>query len=384
MSTTTTGAPALTAPPAQRKIPFLDLVTPHVQLEAEFVEAFRRAVRAAAFVGGAEVAAFEQEFATYCRTAECVGVANGTDSLRFAYLAMGVRPGDEVITVPNTFIATTEALTQVGAKLVFVDVDPATMNMNPALLEGAITSRTVGIVPVHLYGQPANMDAILSIAARHHLWVVEDAAQAQGARYKGRMAGSMGAIGSFSFYPGKNLGALGEAGAVVTSDGQRASRIRMLREHGQKTKYYHDIEGYNGRLDAIQAAFLRIKLRRLDAWNDARRQAAAWYREALGGVEDVRLPGEEPGAESCYHLFVVRVPDRDALMAHLGAHGVSAALHYPLPLHLQRAYASGGWKEGQFPVAEESARTLLSLPMFPGLSQDDVSYIADIVRSYYR
>ena len=293
------------------QVPFLDLKAQHAPLEEELTAAFRTIVRGAAFVGGPEVEAFEREFAAFCHVPGAVGVSSGTDALRFAYLAMGVKPGDEVITVPNSFIATTEALTQAGAAVRFVDVLPDTLLMDPTKLAAAITPRTVGIVPVHLYGTPADMDPIQEIARAHGLWVVEDAAQAQGAVYMGRRAGTMGEMAAFSFYPGKNLGACGEAGAVTSADAGRLEFVRKLREHGQAQKYYHDIEGYNGRLDALQAAFLRIKLRRLEQWNQARRALAALYRQRLSEAADVRIVAETPGSRSVYHLFVVRVPERD-------------------------------------------------------------------------
>jgi dTDP-4-amino-4,6-dideoxygalactose transaminase len=365
-------------------IPFLDLVSPHRALEEEIVAAVRNAVRTAGFIGGPEVAGFEKEFAAFTGAPQAVGVANGTDALRFAYLAAGIKPGDEIITVPNTFIATTETITQVGAAVKFVDVDERTMLINPELIEAAITPRTVGIVPVHLYGQMADMDRIMAIAKRHNLWVVEDAAQAQGATYKGKGAGSIGVMSGFSFYPGKNLGACGEAGAVTTQTLEHADLIKQLREHGQAKKYYHDIEGYNGRLDAIQAAILRIKLRRLHDWNDARRKAAAAYIDALKDLSDIELPVEEKGNRHIYHLFVIRTDRREALQQHLAAKQIGTGLHYPLPLHLQKAYAGNGWSKGQFPVTERAAERLLSLPMFPDLTESQVDRIASEVRAFFR
>src|SRR6184192_3325752 len=314
------------------QVPFLDLKAQHAVLEGELTEAFRAIVRGAAFVGGPEVEAFEREFAAFCHADGAVGVGSGTDALRFAYLAMGVKSGVEVITVPNTFIATTEALTQAGASVRFVDVLPDTLLMDPTQLAAAVTPRTVGIVPVHLYGTPADMDRIQEIARAHGLWVVEDAAQAHGAMYKGRRAGTMGAMAAFSFYPGKNLGACGEAGAVTSDDAARLELVRKLREHGQAQKYYHDIEGYNGRLDALQAAFLRIKLRRLEKWNEARRAIAARYQDRLSAVSEIRLVAETPASTSVYHLFVVRVPQRDRVREFLQGRGVATGLHYPLPL----------------------------------------------------
>ncbi|OLD39819.1 MAG: erythromycin biosynthesis sensory transduction protein eryC1 [Candidatus Rokubacteria bacterium 13_1_40CM_2_68_8] len=297
---------------------------------------------------------------------------------------MGVGPGDELITVPNTFIATSETITQAGGTIRFVDIDEATMTLDPAALAAAITPRTVGIVPVHLYGQPADMDPILAVAARHGLWVVEDAAQAHGATYKGRPAGSLGALAAFSFYPGKNLGACGEAGATVGNDPARLDVVRQLREHGQAKKYYHDSEGYNGRLDAIQAAFLRIKLRHLPAWTDGRRRAATWYREALADVAEVHLPTEARYARHSYHLFVIRAERRDALQAHLTQEQIGTGLHYPRPLHLQNAYRGMGLRKGAFPITERTAATCLSLPMFPEITESQVARVADAIRRFYR
>src|SRR5436309_1400198 len=365
------------------QVPFLDLKAQHAALEAELTEAFRAIVRGAAFVGGPEVEAFEREFAAFCHADGAVGVGSGTDALRFAYLAMGIKPGDEVITVPNTFIATTEALTQAGAAIRFVDVLPDTLLMDPSQLAAAITPRTVGIVPVHLYGTPADMDPIQAIARAHGLWVIEDAAQAHGAVYKGRQVGTMGAMAAFSFYPGKNLGACGEAGAVTSSDAGRLAFVRKLREHGQAQKYYHDIEGYNGRLDALQAAFLRIKLRHLEQWNEARRSIAAAYRGRLAGAGDVRFVAETAGSQSVYHLFVVRVPERDRVREFLQGKGIATGLHYPLPLHQQVAYRHLHLSDGAFPVTERAAGEILSLPMFPEMGAAQVDYVSDALLEFF-
>lgn len=371
-------------------IPFLDLVTPHRELEEELVAVFRQALRSAAFVGGEQVDAFEREFAAYCGATHCVGVANGTDAVRFALMASGVGPGDAVVTVSHTFIATVEGISQAGATTEFVDIDPRTYCMSPDALDAYLTScrkdpktgRPLGsrtgqpikaILPVHLYGHLADMDAILSIAARFDLLVIEDACQAHGAEYRsadgswGR-AGTFGTAAAFSFYPGKNLGACGEAGAVTTNDERVAKTIKMLREHGQAQKYYHDLEGYNGRLDAIQAAFLRVKLRRLDEWNAERRAAAARYTEQLSSVPDVTVPFEAAQSKAVYHLYVIRLGNRDALAEHLKSQGVSSGLHYPLPVHLQKCYREWGYAAGSFPATERAAAEILSLPMFPGLA----------------
>jgi len=365
-------------------VPFLDLVTPHRALEDRLVTAFRRALRDAAFVGGPEVEAFEKEFAAFSQAPACVGVNSGTDALRFAFIALGLRPGDEVVTVAHTFIATTEAISQAGGTIRFVEIAHDTMTLDPDALQAAIGPRTVGVVPVHLYGQPADLDRIRHVAAKHRLWVVEDAAQAHGARYKGRRVGTIGQLGCFSFYPGKNLGSLGEGGAVTGADRGLLDTVRQLREHGQSQKYVHEREGYNGRLHAIQAAFLRAKLEYLDGWNAQRRRVAQWYRQALADVTDVVLPQEVPYGEHVYHLFVVRTPDRDALRQHLADHDIGTGLHYPVPLHRQRAYAHLGLPEGMLPVTERTAAECLSLPMFPEMTEGQVGRVAEVVRDFFR
>ena len=370
--------------PSAEAIPFLDLVAQHRPLEDELVEAFRRALRSAAFVGGAEVEAFEREFAQFAGCRHAAAVNSGTDALRFAYQALNVRPGDEVIAPSHTFIATTEAITQAGGQVRFVDITDDTMTMDPAAVAAAITPRTVGIVPVHLYGQPADMDPILALAAKHGLWVVEDAAQAHGALYRGRSAGSMGNLATFSFYPGKNLGSCGEGGAVTGSDAEQLAAVRRLREHGQSRKYYHDIEGYNGRLHAIQAAFLRIKLRHLNEWNEGRRRVASLYRQALADVPEIRLPVEAEYAQHVYHLYVIRIERRDELQQALAQQKIATGLHYPLPLHLQVAYQSLGLAQGSLPVTERTAAELLSLPMFPELTESQVTRVAEVIKSFLR
>lgn len=369
---------------AQTTVPFLDLVAAHRPLADELVAAFRRALGSARFVGGTEVAEFEREFASFVGCRAAVAVASGTDALRFAYQSLGIRPGDEVITVANTFIATTEALTQAGGTIRFVDVRDDTLTIDPRAVAAAVGPRTVGIVPVHLYGQMADMHPLLELAEQRGLWIVEDAAQAHGASDAGRPAGTLGALGAFSFYPGKNLGACGEGGAVTGGSEDRLEIVRRLREHGQSSKYVHETEGYNGRMDAIQAAFLRVKLSHLAAWNAARRRAAAQYRAALADVPEVRLPVERPGAVHVYHLFVVRAERRDALRDHLTSRGIGTGLHYPIPLHLQTAYAGLGLGRGAFPVTEAAAGDILSLPMFPELTADQIGIVADAIREFYR
>jgi dTDP-4-amino-4,6-dideoxygalactose transaminase len=356
-------------------VPFADLAAQSRAIKAELWPVWQEIFDAAEFIGGEQVDQLEGEFAAAAGAAHCVAVHSGTDALRFILLALGLRPGDEVITVPNTFIATTEAITQAGGVPVFVDVDPATYNLDPARLDAAITRRTRGIVPVHLYGQPADMDPILEIAERHGVWVVEDACQAHLAEYKGRRVGSLARAAAFSFYPGKNLGACGEGGAVTTGDAALAARVRMLRDHGQAKKYHHDIEGYNGRLDSMQCAVVRIKLKHLPAWNEARRRHAARYRMGIGNTPAVTLPHVADGCLPVFHLFVIQVDERDRVAERLKVRGIHTALHYPIPLHCQRAYAHRGIPAGSFPVSERCATRVLSLPMFPELTDDQIDYV---------
>ncbi len=363
-------------------IPFLDLKAQYRQIEQEVLPAVTEAMAAGAFIGGPQVTGFEEEFAEFSDSSYCVGLNSGTDALRFALMAAGVGPGDEVITVPNTFIATTEAISQSGARPVFADIKADTCNIDPEQVQKRITPRTRAIIPVHLYGQPADLDALLQIAKQHNLIVIEDACQAHGALYKGKKAGSIGLAGCFSFYPGKNLGAFGEAGATVTQDKALADKMKMIRDHGQEKKYYHQMEGYNGRLDAIQAAVLRIKLKRLQAWNDSRRRNAALYTQLLSDVPGVTPPVEAPFASSVYHLYVIHLDRRDALQQYLAEKGVATGLHYPLPLHLQTAYKHFGHKPGDFPVAERSAARLLSLPMFAELAASQIEYIVDAIKQF--
>lgn len=363
-------------------IPFLDLKAQFKQIEQDVVPAVTEAMANGAFIGGPQVTGFEEEFAAFCDSRYCVGVGSGTDALRFALMAAGVGQGDEVITVPNTFIATTEAISQVGAKPVFVDVKKDTCNIDPDRIEAHITSKTRAIIPVHLYGQIADMDSLLKIADKNNLVVIEDACQAHGALYKGKKAGSMGAAGCFSFYPGKNLGAFGEAGAVVTQDEQMAQKMRMIRDHGQEKKYHHQIEGFNGRLDAIQAAVLRIKLKHLPDWTESRRQNAAHYNRLLCQIPGVTTPTEAEQVASVYHLYVIHVDNRDDLQKFLMEKGIATGLHYPLPLHLQAAYKHLEYPKGAFPIAENSAARLLSLPMFPELTKEQIEYVAENIKIF--
>lgn len=336
-----------------------------------------------AFAGGNHVASFETEFAEYCGAPHAVGVSNGTDALLFALLAMGIEPGDEIITVPNTFIATTEAISQAGATPVFVDVLPGTYLMNPALIEPKISEKTRAILPVHLYGQIADMDAIMEIAGKHDLLVLEDACQAHGAWYKGKRAGTIGHAGCFSMYPGKNLGAFGEAGCVVTSDPKISETVTCLREHGQSRKYYHRMEGYNGRMDNLQAAALRAKLPYLDNANENRRRAARLYRKELSTVNEVTLPVVPDETAHVFHLFVILVPDSQALADHLKEQQIFTGFHYPVPLHLQDAYADRGETAGSYPVSESCATQLISLPIYPELTEQQVIRVCDEIKRFF-
>ncbi len=334
-----------------------------------------------AFAGGPYVASFEDDFSKFCGVSHSVGLGNGTDALWLALLALGVGPGDEVITVPHTFLATAEAISYCGARPVFVDIDPRTYTMDPARIEQAITPRTKAIIPVHLYGQTADMDPIMEIARRRQLFVIEDACQAHGAEYKGRKAGSIGHAGCFSFYPGKNLGAWGEAGAVTTNDAELAQRIRQYRDHGQSVKYHHSVIGWNARMDGIQGVVLRAKLRILAAGNAARRAHAALYDELLAGEPKVVRPLVGSQNVHVYHLYVVRVKNRDAVMQALGQRGVGTGIHYPRPVHLQAAYAHLGLGPGAFPVTESCAGEIVSLPMFPELKPEQVRTVAQELKA---
>jgi dTDP-4-amino-4,6-dideoxygalactose transaminase len=382
-----------------QQIPFLDLVTPHKEMKAELLAILDKAIDTAGYIGGPMVKNLEEEFARYCGARHCVVVNSGTDALRFAYIAGGIKPGDEVISVPNTFIATTESITQAGGHIVFVDIDEKTYNLDPVKVrdfleksckKDAATGKTVNkksgrpvtaMVPVHLYGQMADMDALMDIAVQWNLMVFEDACQAHGAEYHSKKlgkwckAGSMGKATGFSFYPGKNLGALGEGGAITTNDDEIARISRQLRDHGQAQKYYHDMEGYNGRLDAIQCGFLNAKLKRLPAWTLARQTNAKRYNELLKSVGSVTTPFEPEWSKAVYHLYVVRVKDREALQKKLSDQGINTGLHYPVPLHQQKAYATLGYKTGDFPVTEKAAAEILSLPMFPGLTEDQIKAV---------
>jgi dTDP-4-amino-4,6-dideoxygalactose transaminase/acetyltransferase-like isoleucine patch superfamily enzyme len=388
-------------------IPFLDLVTPHRELERELTEAFRHGLRTAGFVGGPVVSNFEEAFAAFCDATHSIAVSSGTDALRFAIMACGVQPGDVVVTVPNTFIATTEAISQARAIPEFVDIDEQTYNMSVPMLQrylekqclreksGRLVSLRSGrpvtaVVPVHLYGQIADMDGILDLAERYGLMVVEDACQAHGAEYFSKKqnrwmkAGSIGKAAAFSFYPGKNLGACGEGGAVTTNDAGIAEKIKCVRDHGQIKKYYHDMEGYNGRLDAIQAAILHAKLPHVEGWNSQRRERAAEYSRLMSNVQAVRIPAEPSWSRGVYHLYVVRTNHREELIDHLKTAGIGTGIHYPVPLHLQKAYLSLSYNQGDFPITESVTPEILSLPMFPQLTAQQQARVVREVLSFVK
>ncbi|MBD3343465.1 MAG: erythromycin biosynthesis sensory transduction protein eryC1 [Chitinivibrionales bacterium] len=385
-------------------VPFLDLVTPHKELEQELTEVFKEALGTARFIGGPRLLSFEENFARFAGAQHCIGVSSGTCALRFALIAMGVGKGDIVVTVPNTFIATTEAISQAGAEIRFVDIDEKTYNMAPenlrkylesecALDDNGITiekesgKQVSAIIPVHLYGQPADMDPIMELASRYNLFVLEDACQAHGAQYYSRKAqawqqcGSIGHAAAFSFYPGKNLGALGEGGAITTNNDDIAHACRMLKDHGQSQKYIHGMEGYNGRLDAIQAGFLGIKLKKLPEWNQQRVEAAATYTKLLKGNNAVITPFTPEWAQPVYHLYIIRVKDRDSLQKILADNGIGSGLHYPIPLHLQKAYSNLYYSEGSLPVTELTAKEIISLPMFPGLTKAQIESVVEVTQN---
>jgi dTDP-4-amino-4,6-dideoxygalactose transaminase len=360
-------------------IPFLDLKAQYASIKSEIDTAVLGVLASAQYILGDEVAHFEEEFADYCDVKHAVAVNTGTSALHLALLAAGLGPGDEVVTVPFTFIATVSAICYTGALPVFVDVDPVTLTMDPAKLEAAITPRTKAIIPVHLYGQMADMDAITAIAARHGIPVIEDACQAHGAEYKGHRAGSMGISGCFSFYPGKNLGACGEGGIAVTSDDAHAKTMRMLRDWGQERRYHHVMKGFNYRMDGIQGAILRVKLRHLDAWTAARRAHAAHYSSLLAGLDTIKTPVEVADRRHVYHIYAVRCRDREGLHRALGAEGIQSGLHYPIPVHLQKAHEDLGYRPGDFPVSEAAARTVLSLPIYPEMTAKQVEQVVAAV-----
>jgi dTDP-4-amino-4,6-dideoxygalactose transaminase len=361
------------------KVAFVDLAEQHRPLQDEFRAVFERVLQRSSFILGPEVQAFEEAFAAYVGASHCIALNSGTAALQLTLQALQIGPGDEVITVPNTFIATAEAISAVGATPVFVDVDPVSYNMDPALVEAAITPKTKALLPVHLYGQCADLEPLLRIARDHNLELIEDACQAHGATCNDKKAGTLGIAGCFSFYPGKNLGCLGEGGAVVTNDAALAQQVKMLRDHGSTRKYEHRFPGYNFRLEGLQGGFLNVKLNHLDCWNEARRNAAQRYNELLAG-SGLTLPFEMPYGRHVYHLYVVQAEDREALRQQLSAAGIETGLHYPLPLHLQEAYKALGYEKGSFPVSEHLAERAVSLPMHPGLTKEQIEYVASVIQ----
>jgi dTDP-4-amino-4,6-dideoxygalactose transaminase len=364
----------------QIKVPFLDLWSQHLPLMSEFNQAIQEVIESSAFAGGHFVTAFEQDFAAYCNTSYAIGVGSGTEALWLSLLACGVGSGDEVITVPSTFMATAEAITYCGASPVFVDVDERTCTMDPDALKDALTAKTKAIMPVHLFGQPADMDPILEFGRDYGLHVIEDACQAHGATYKGKRVGTFGDTACFSFYPGKNLGAFGEAGAIVTSNAGLNEKLRILRDHGQERKYFHSVIGWNCRMDGIQAAVLRIKLRQLEAANQRRRNHAAQYDAGLREFDGVITPAEASYARHVYHIYAIRVSNRDEAIKYLADQGIATGIHYPVPVHLQEAYRSLGYERGEFPVAERCAAEFLSLPMYPELTHSQVEQVIQGVK----
>ncbi len=373
-------------------IPLVDLKKQYIAIKDEILTAIKRVMENASFILGKEVEEFEEEFASFCGVKYAIGVSSGSAALHLALIACGVKEGDEVITTPYTFIATTEAISRVRAKIAFVDINSQDYNMDVSKIEEKITEKTKAILPVHLYGHPADMDSIMEIAVKYNLKVIEDAAQAHGASYRSRSGsgypaqaerrvGSVGDVGCFSFYPGKNLGAYGDGGMIVTNDEEIAGKIRLLRNHGRREKYEHLIEGYNYRLDALQAAILKVKLARLNEWNEARRSRAKLYNDLLAGT-NIITPLEREYAKHVYHLYVIRTKERDELRKHLETKGAATGLHYPIPLHLQRAYSHLGYKKGDFPVAEEVSQEILSLPMFPELTDEELRTIANVIRDF--
>lgn len=361
------------------KVPFLDLKAQYETIANEITIALQKVLEKTAFAGGPFVEQFEKEFAEFYKSESAIGVGSGTSALWAALMGLGIGDGDEVITAPNTFIATAEAISVCGARPVFVDIDEQTYNINSELIEKAITPRTKAIIPVHLYGQIAEMDSIMEIARKHGLFVIEDACQAHGAEYKGRI-GCMGDASCFSFYPGKNLGAYGEAGAVVTNNTELADKMRMFRDHGQRKKYYHSIVGWNARMDGFQGAVLSVKLKHLAGWNELRRKNAQLYNDLLMDVEGVITPTEIDYAKHVYHIYTIRTEKRKQLMDALEKDGISCGIHYPVPLHLQEAYKSLGYKKGDFPVTEKCSEQIVSLPMFAELTSEQIEYVAGKIK----
>ena len=365
-------------------IPFVDLKAQYDSIKDEIDGAIQSVLNNTSFIMGEELKKYEEEFASFCNTRFAIGVANGSDALILALRACGIGEGDEVITVPHTFIATTEAISNVGGKVVFVDIDPKTYTIDVSKIEDKITEKTKAIIPVHLYGQPANMDPIMRLAKKYDLKAIEDAAQAHGAEYKNKKVGSIGDVGCFSFYPGKNLGAYGDAGMVVTNNKEIAEEIKLLRNHGRITKKYeHKIEGYSSRLDNLQAAILLVKLKYLNKWNDKRRNNAKKYNELLSNINGIITPYEADYAKHVYHLYVIRTENRDKLREKFKYEGIATGIHYPLPLHLQPAYSYLGYKNGDFPITEKASQEILSLPMFAELTDKQIKELVKLIKNYY-
>ena len=366
-----------------KTIPLVDLKAQYLSLKPEIDQAIQRVIDNTDFILGKEVELFEKEFASFSRARYGIGVASGTDALHLSLLALGIGSGDEVITAANTFVATVLAINYAGAQPVLVDIDQENYNMDPSLIKQAVTKKTKAIIPVHLFGQPADMGSIMKIAKEHNLKVIEDACQAHGTEYKGSRAGSIGDIGCSSFYPGKNLGAYGDGGMVLTNSEKIAQRIRMLRNYGSQVKYYHEFKGFNSRLDTIQAAILRVKLKRLNKWTEERRRHAKRYNELLKGMEVV-TPREEDYAKHVYHLYIIRIKERDRLLKYLKSKGIFAGIHYPIPIHLLNAYRDLGYKRRDFPVTEQIAKEIISLPIYPELKEDEIKYIVNNIKAFYK
>jgi dTDP-4-amino-4,6-dideoxygalactose transaminase len=365
-------------------IPMVDLGAQHRSLRRELDDAIDEVRRRSAFIGGDACRKFEEEFARFCGVGASCGVASGTDAVYLALRGLGIGPGDEVITTPFTFVATAEAISRVGARIVFADIKLGTYNIDPSAVEAAVTSRTRALLPVHLYGLPAEMEALASTAARSDSIVVEDAAQAHGAAIGTKRVGTFGRVACFSFFPSKNLGAMGDAGAIVSNDNEVIDRIRRLADHGSRAKYMHEMEGISSRLDGLQAAILSVKLPHVEKWNDMRREVALRYRDGLACIDELTLPEQTPGTAHVYHQFTIRLGDRDALREHLRNHGIASAVHYPCPLHLQEAYRHLELREGAFPNAERAAREVLSLPMYPEMSPEQTDRVVHAIRSFFR
>ena len=365
-------------------VPFLDLKSQYETIKDEINADILKVIENCAFSGGPFVEEFEREFAQYCQRKYCIGVGSGTEALWLSLIALGIGSGDEVITVPNSFIATAEAISFIGATPVFVDIDETTYTIDPSLIEKAITPNTKAIIPVHLFGQMADLDPIIKIAQKSNLYIVEDACQAHGAEYKGRRAGSIGATGCFSFYPGKNLGAYGEAGAVVTDNEKLAKKIRSLRDHGQHIKYYSDIIGWNGRMDGIQGAVLKVKMRYIEKWTKKRQWAASEYSKNLSDVNGLIIPRKKEKNKHVYHIYAVRVKDRDKLIEFLNNNDVNCGIHYPVPIHLQEAYKYLNLREGTYPIAEKCAKELVSLPIYPEITKSQIEYVLKKIKDYFR